>query len=245
MGDFRANVARAREVPVCDVLWLTMKATQLDAALKALVNPQAARVIVPLLNGIDHLAVLRARYGEDRIIAATIAGEMERVAAGHFVHRTPFLRLNVSSKGREMLGGTLEDLQKIGIECRFVDNEQTLMWSKMVFLAPLALATTAADRTTGGVWSDAAWREQLVLCVREACAVAVAEGAEVDAEAVIAGMMKMPGDMRSSMQKDVSARNPPELDAIGGPILRGAKRHGIEVPATEKLVAGVERRMKA
>jgi 2-dehydropantoate 2-reductase len=54
--------------------------------------------------------------------------------------------------------------------------------------------------------------------------------------------MKMPGNMRSSMQKDVAQGKVPELDAIAGPILRGARRHEIEVPATKKLVAAVEQR---
>ncbi len=71
---------------------------------------------------------------------------------------------------------------------------------------------------------------------------AVAEGAKVDAEAVIAGVMKMPGNMRSSMQKDVAQHRTPELDAIAGPILRGGQRHGIEVPATKKLVEAVEQK---
>jgi 2-dehydropantoate 2-reductase len=44
------------------------------------------------------------------------------------------------------------------------------------------------------------------------------------------------------MQKDVEHHKPPELDAIAGPILRGARKHGIDVPATKKLVAAVERR---
>jgi len=48
--------------------------------------------------------------------------------------------------------------------------------------------------------------------------------------------------MRSSMQKDVEHGNPPELDAIAGPILRGASRHGIQVPVTKSLVEAVERR---
>jgi 2-dehydropantoate 2-reductase len=52
----------------------------------------------------------------------------------------------------------------------------------------------------------------------------------------------MPATMRSSMQKDVEQLKTPELDAIAGPILRGARRHGIEVPATKKLVVVVERR---
>ena len=44
------------------------------------------------------------------------------------------------------------------------------------------------------------------------------------------------------MQKDVDHHKPPELDAIGGPILRGGQKHGIDVPATQRLVALVEQR---
>jgi ketopantoate reductase len=44
------------------------------------------------------------------------------------------------------------------------------------------------------------------------------------------------------MQKDVEQHHAPELDAIAGPILRGARQHGIEVPVTKKLVAAVEQR---
>ena len=241
-GNFSVPVSRASTVPAADVLWITVKATQLETALASFTKPESVRAIVPLLNGIDHLAVLRARYGAGRVIAATIAGETERVAPGHIVHRSPFARLNVSSAGRTLLGATLDDLQKMGFECRFIDDEPTLMWGKIVFLAPFALTTTAADRTTGGIIADPDWKQQLEACVREACAVALAEGAKVDAESVIASMMKMPANMRSSMQKDVEKGRAPELDAIAGPILRGALRHRIEVPTAKKLVAAVERR---
>jgi 2-dehydropantoate 2-reductase len=116
------------------------------------------------------------------------------------------------------------------------------MWGKLVFLAPFALSTTAANKTVGEILSDPEWRAQGEACVREACAVALAEGAKVDAESILAWVKTAPANMRSSMQKDVERGNPPELDAIAGPILRGAARHGIEVPATKKLVAAVERR---
>lgn len=242
-GNIEAEITPAAEVPACDVLWITVKATQLDAALPLLKNPDSVSVIVPLLNGIDHIPYLRSKYGADRVIAATIAVESERVAPGHFIHRSPFARLNVSSAGKDLLGGTLEHLQEIGFECRFVDDEQSLMWGKLVFLAPFALTTTAADKTTGEILADPAWRAQLEACVREACAVAIAEGAKVDADAVLAAMRAIgKGVMRSSMQKDVEQGKPPELDAIAGPILRGGKRHGIDVPVTEMLVSSVEER---
>jgi 2-dehydropantoate 2-reductase len=241
-GNFVVEVAVATEVPQVDVLWITVKATQFERALTALKNPDSVRAIVPLLNGIDHIAVLRARYGSERVIPATIAVEAERVNPGHIVHRSPFARLNLLSAGRALLGSTVDQLQKIGFACRFIDDEPTLMWGKLVFLAPFALSTTAASKTTGDVIADPAWKSQLEACVREACAVAVAEGAKVDPDAILAGMMAMPAKMRSSMQKDVEQHKTPELDAIAGPILRGARRHGIAVPATRKLVAAVEQR---
>jgi 2-dehydropantoate 2-reductase len=241
-GNFSVPVARAATVPAVDVLWITVKATQLLPALSALANPESVGAIVPLLNGIDHLAVLRARYGAGRVIAATIAVESERVAPGHIVHRSPFARLNVSSAGRSLLGATLDEFQKMGFECRFIDDEPTLMWSKLVFLAAFALTTTASGKTTGEILADPEWRQLGLSCIREASAVAVAEGAKIDADTIIAYVMKMPGNMRSSMQKDVERGNAPELDAIAGPILRGGQRHRIDVPTTQKLVAAVEQR---
>jgi 2-dehydropantoate 2-reductase len=241
-GNFDADVSVAAEVPPVDVLWLTVKATQLEPALTAITNPAAVRVIVPLLNGIDHLALLRAKYGEERVIAATIAVESERVAPAHIVHRSSFARLNISSAGRALLADTAAHRQQLGFACRFIEDEATLMWSKLVFLSAFALTTTAADKTTGEILADPTWQQLGLSVIREASAVAVAEGAKIDADAVIAGVLKMPGNMRSSMQKDVEQGKTPELDAIAGPILRGAKRHGIEVPATKKLVAEVERR---
>jgi len=243
-GNVDAEVARTAEVPAVDIIWLTVKATQLEASLKAITNPDSFKAIVPLLNGIDHIALLRQKYGAERVIPATIAVETERVAPGKIVQRSPFARLNLLLAGKSLLGTTIEYLQKIGFECQFFDDEPTLMWSKLVFLAPFALATTAADKTTGQVLSDPTWKELATACIRETSAVAVAEGArKIDADFVIAGVMKMPANMRSSMQKDVERGNPPELDAIAAPILRGAEKHGIDVPATKKLVEAVEQRV--
>jgi 2-dehydropantoate 2-reductase len=239
-GNFEVPVECAAEVPPCDVLWLTVKATQLDAALASVTNPAVVGAIIPLLNGIDHVALLRGRYGADKIIPATIAVETERVTPGHFIHRSPFALLSVWSAGQNLLGGTVAALEKMGFGCRFIDNEPTLLWGKLVFLAPFALTTTAGDKTTGEVLADPEWRGLGLACIREACAVGAAEGADVNADKVIGGVMKMPGNMRSSMQKDVAQGNPPELDAIAGPILRGGERHGIPVPATKKLAAAVK-----
>jgi 2-dehydropantoate 2-reductase len=242
-GNFEAAVARAAEVPPVDVLWIAVKATQLEQSLACITNPDKITAMVPLLNGIEHIALLRKRYGAERVIPATIAVESERVAPAHFVHRSPFAILNVSAAGRPLLGSTLDALQKIGFECHFVDDEPTLMWTKLVFLAPFALATTAFDQPIGGVMSNPDWKTEWESCVREVCAVATAEAAKVDPNVVLARMTRAPYGMRSSMQKDVERGNPPELDAIAGPIIRAGDRRGIEIPATKRLLSAVAARV--
>src|SRR5215469_5019542 len=108
-GDITAPVKiGTRVTEPADVLWIATKTYQLDDAL-ALVEV-IPRMIVPLLNGVDHIAVLRARYGHDRIVPATIAVEAERKSQGHYVHHTP-VRLSVAASGEPMLGEIVTRLQ--------------------------------------------------------------------------------------------------------------------------------------
>jgi 2-dehydropantoate 2-reductase len=216
----------------------------LESALDSVPNAGRTQGIVPLLNGIDHLGLLRSRYGAQRVIPATIAVETERVGPGHVVHRSPFARLNVLAQGRALLGPTVTELQRIGFTCNFVDDEPTLMWSKLVFLAPIALATTATGKTTSEIHEDAVFWGELQTCVREACAVATAERGIVNPDSVISTIGGLPAGMRSSMQKDVERRQPPELEAIAGPIVKGARRHGIAAPVTEALITKVKSRVR-
>jgi 2-dehydropantoate 2-reductase len=42
--------------------------------------------------------------------------------------------------------------------------------------------------------------------------------------------------MKSSMQRDVEAGRPTELDAIGGAVLRAAEAQGVDTPTIARLV---------
>lgn len=81
-GTFSVPVELSSTVPEADVVWITVKATQLARALTSFSETVPVRAIVPLLNGIDHVSLLREKYGVDRVIPATIAVESERVSPG-------------------------------------------------------------------------------------------------------------------------------------------------------------------
>ncbi len=226
LGDFEVVVsvgcALDREV---DVLWVATKATSLEAAL-AVAPPEAVgdATVIPLLNGVDHVRLLRARYRS--VVGGAIRVESERTGAGRIRQTSPFIRIELA--GAEYVS---EDLRAAGIDSRIRPDELGLLWDKLVFLAPVALATTALDGSLGEVRGD----PRYLGCQAEALAVARAEGAAVDEAALRSLQEAAPAEMRSSMQKDVAAARPPELDAIAGPILRGGARHRIDVPATTAL----------
>ena len=116
-GNFDVDVAVAAEVPAVDVLWITVKATQLEPALAALKNPDAVRAIVPLLNGIDHISLLRARYGSERVIPATIAVETERVSPGTHRSSLTFCATECAVSGTRLCWeSTVDQLQQIGFD---------------------------------------------------------------------------------------------------------------------------------
>jgi len=242
-GSWDADVTWTVSIPTADILWL--KATQLEAALHPLEASASPGTIVPLLNGLDHLPVLRSKFGADRVIPATIAGEFERLNVGHIAHLSPFAILNISSRGRAQFELIIEPLRRLGLACNLIGDETTLMWTKLVFLGPFALATSAFDKPIGEVIADAEGWRMLEECVRETAAAGQAEGAKLDAEMVLKTMKGAPPAMRSSMQKDIAQGRPPELDAIGGAIVRAAHRHHLRASVTEELMAQIERRRVA
>src|SRR6202140_5886609 len=162
-----------------DVMWIATKTYQLRTALESVEAGPGS--VVPLLNGVDHIAALRARFGENRGVPATIAVEAERIAPGRFIQRSPFVRLNIASSSEPRLGAIVARLGDLGFTCQFIPNEQTLLWSKLCFLAPFALATSASGMNVGQFLADGEWKQKLRSAIAEACAVANASGAEVDA----------------------------------------------------------------
>jgi 2-dehydropantoate 2-reductase len=131
-----AKAAATLTEPV-DVLWIATKTYQLQTALQA-VHALPIR-IVPLLNGVDHVEILRARFGHDRVVPAAIAVEAEKIAPGRFLQRSHIVRLNLAGSGEPLLGAVVARLGDLGFTFQLVQNEQTLLWSKLCFLAPFAL----------------------------------------------------------------------------------------------------------
>ncbi len=247
LGAFDAPVSVASTMPPdTDVLWVTVKAAQLEGALAAAPASQVGdALIIPLLNGIDHLDVLRSHYPAAQVAIGTISVEAERVAPGVIRQPSPFAAVVLAGDPSvsDRIAAVAERLRTAGFTCDTADNMVDILWRKLAFLAPLALTTTAAAAPLGVVRSEPDWRTRLEGCVAETCEVARADGSQVVREKILEMLDGAHTEMRSSMQKDVEAGRLPELDAIGGPVARRGAKYGVPTPATAELIHLVEQRV--
>ena len=245
LGDAKVAVEAATRLdhPV-DVVFVTVKATQLEAAMEA-VPPEVLgdALVVPFLNGIDHVAWLRQRYPADQVVAGTIRIESTRVGPGLIEHASPFAVVELATPGparREQVEALGARLASTGLDVTIRDDEAATLWSKLSVLAPIALVTTWTAAPYGearaGHW------DEVQAVAREIVAAARADGVDLDEAATLAILERVPDAMRSSMQKDAAAGRPIELDAIGGAVLRAAERAGTEAPVTARLVADLKAR---
>jgi 2-dehydropantoate 2-reductase len=244
LGDF---IARPAAVPTLDqpaaVLIVATKAVGLDAALERIESVPG--LVVPLLNGLDHMERLRERFGPGRVAAGSIRIEATRPETGRIIQTSQFLRVDLATDDAalapalEVLAQTLAGAE---VPAEIGPSEAQILWSKLVRLNALACTTSAADQPIGFIRADPEWRAALEACIREAAAVANAEGATIDPATGIAELDDAHPELRSSMQRDIVAGREPELDAIPGSVLRAAARHGLECPTIARLSAQIAAR---
>ncbi|MER5829029.1 2-dehydropantoate 2-reductase N-terminal domain-containing protein, partial [Streptomyces mirabilis] len=187
-GDFTAAVEADTELrePV-DACLITVKHTALDAALER-VRPEVLGdgLLVPFLNGVEHPATLRARYGAARVAPAVIRVESTRTAPGVVEHGSPFAEIDLTGEcvPRGRLDALAGVLTAAGPTVRVLDDEAATLWAKMSFLAPFALLTTRYGVPLGEVRTR--HREELTALVAETAAVSRACGAPADPAVALA-----------------------------------------------------------
>ena len=244
-GEFRAHppaVERLQE-PV-DVLIIATKAAGLTAALERIASPP--KLVLPLLNGLDHIAYLRERFAPGSVLAGAIRVESDRPEPGVIVHTSPFLLVQMACHDHSARAGMealADTLSAAGVPARVRGSEAQVMWSKLVRLNALACTTSAFDKLLGEIRSTPRLRAELVGAIEEGCAVGRAEGAtDVDPASALDELTRAHATLGSSMQRDIAAGREPELDAIPGSVLRAAARHRLQCPTIERLTAMIAER---
>lgn len=248
----RVEAVERLERPAALVV-VAVKAPALEEALARL-DPRAlaGTVVLPLQNGLEHVAVIRRQlaarctssHGELPVVVAGSIGHLEAYSPepGVVVQRTAGAVVTAASDTlpRPRLEAALAPLRAPGIEVVVAGSEAAVLWEKAARLAVLAAATTASGLTVGPLRSDPAWRPRLEGALTEACAVAAADGVALDPAGQWAIIEAMPEGLTTSAARDAAAGRPGELDAITGSVARAAQRLGVSTPDLDGLLADAQ-----
>jgi 2-dehydropantoate 2-reductase len=227
-----------RLVEPVDLLLVTVKAPQLEEAIER-VEPEAVAngVVLPLLNGLEHMGPLRERFG-DRVAAGSLSrfeayrpGRMQIVQKSH----TTLVTMASETLSDADLERARRILESAGIDVELDSDEKRVLWRKAVRLAVLAPVTALTRRTVGELRTDLEWRPRMEKAVAEACAIAAADGVNLMPSAQWTRITEMQHDLTTSAARDVAAGRQSEIDAITGAVVRAGERLGVPCPELSRL----------
>jgi 2-dehydropantoate 2-reductase len=228
-----------------DVVLLTVKAYALESALDDLAPAVGNEtMILPVLNGMRHIDVLTARFGEMPVLGGVAVVATTLDDAGRIVQLADIQQLTYgersggSSARIEALDGLL---QGAAFDARSSTTIMQAMWEKWVMLASLGAITCLMRGTVGEVEATPGGADLALQMLAECAAVAAAEGYTPSEEFLTRtkGALTAPGSgLASSMYRDLQQGRSVEVDQILGDLLVRAHKHA--VPATLVTAAFVQ-----
>lgn len=233
----RPEVVEELTAPV-SLLVVSVRPDQLEEALER-VSPEAVAegVVLPLLDGLEHMTALRERF-PGRVAAGSLwRFDAYRVGRLQIVQPTPVSLVTMASD--ELSPAELERaariLERAGIDVELEEDERKVLWRRAVRMAVLAPATALSGKTVGELRDDYEWRHRLEEAVAEACAVASANGVNLMPSAQWTRITEMRHEETTSVARSTNGHRAAEIDAITGSVLRAANQRGVECPVLSEL----------
>ena len=220
-----------------DLIIVTVKSFALDQVMDDItpaVGP--ATLIMPILNGMRHIATLQQRFGEDKVIGglckinATL-GDQGEVIQMTPLHQLLYGALNGNNDARlQRVDAALRDCQ---VDTLFSDNIMDELWEKWLLLSTLGAVCCLARGNTQQILTSRGGEALLQGVFTEILSVITAEGYQ-PRPAVTARIFELLNNpatpMTSSMYRDLTQGSDIEADQVIGDLLLRAKRNGLATP---------------
>ena len=247
-GDVHIRPARAtdrpHEVGPVDAVLCAVKAWQLPAALSAM-PPLLGKdsVVLPIQNGVEAADEARKALGRERVLGGAAWIRAEIAAPGLIRHSgiEPRIVLGEPDGGLSARARDLASvLSQAGVAAEATADIAAVLWSKLVFIAATSAVGALVRVPVDAFRSLAPTRALLVAAMRETVAVAAARGVALGPDVLdrtLAFVDSLPAGTTSSMQRDVMAGRPSELDAQCGAVVRLGRDAGVPTPVNEFLYA--------
>lgn len=240
-GDFLVSPVKATadpaEVGPVDLILFTTKTYHTDIAaqaIKPMVGPET--VVVPLQNGIDAAERLGAYVGREHLMGGVTWLSAAIEAPGVIGQYSQFRRVVLGEFDGKMtarLKRIFEILQATGITVELSADILKVLWTKFVFISAASALGSLTRAAIGEYRQVPETREVLTEALREVAGVAQAKGVQLEGDLVAKTLEFIDNaapDMKTSMQRDVEAGRPSELESLIGVVPRLGRQTGVSTP---------------
>ena len=229
-----------------DVVVVAVKAWQVPEVAGTIIPLlKADTAILPLQNGVEAAEQLAAVCGEAHVLGGTCRIVARQVEPGWISEAgvEPFIALGELDSHPSPRATTLVDtLKRAGIACHIPPDIHTSIWKKFMFIAPVSGVGAVARVPLGVLRNRHETRELIKQAAREVQALAAARRVVLPAdilEQTLAFLDGVPAEATTSMQRDVAAGRPAELEAINGAVVRLGADAGVATPVHRFIYAAL------
>lgn len=250
-GDFVIQPAQATDNPAevgpVDAILVGVKAWDVPEAaqlMRPMVGPET--FVVPLENGVEAPDQLAEVLGREHVLGGLCKIISAIVAPGHIRHAgiDPYIAFG------ELDGHKSERAERLrqafakatGVTAEVSDDIQAAMWEKFVFIAAISGVGAVTRAPAGVIRSLPETRQMLEQAMHEILAVARARGVALSDEVIpqtMAFIDAIPADGTASMQRDIIAGRPSELDYQNGTVARLGRELGVPTPVNAFIYASL------
>lgn len=250
LGDFHLADAVASDTPAdigpVDAVLVCVKSWQVPEVARAMAPLVGAdTVVLSLLNGVEAPGQLATELGEAAVIGgvAKIFSYIGRPGVICHIGHQPTIALGeLDGRPSARCDRLADALCEAGITVERPADIVQAMWKKFLFISGWGGLGAISRAPVGILRSEPDTRRLIDACLQEGQAVARARGIDLPADIIqrtwqFIDSLEPAGT--SSLQRDIAAGRPSELEAWNGAVVRFGRQHGVATPTHELITSAL------
>ncbi|GAB4167079.1 MAG: 2-dehydropantoate 2-reductase [Rhodocyclaceae bacterium] len=239
-GDLRIKpkmVVESELQPEYGAVLLTCKAYDLDGAMTSVAPAIGPRTcILPLLNGVRHIAMLDERFGKSRVLGGLCHISATLAPGGEILHLNDTHILTVGARldsQNQAVRGIEDAFRDTGVRFRVSQAIEREMWEKFCFIATLSALTCLMRANVGDIVATHDGVKLMAEALDACIAVARRRGAAIEEawrERTLVTLIKPGSTLTASMLRDIERGARTEAEHVLGDMHRRSEVVGVANP---------------
>jgi 2-dehydropantoate 2-reductase len=145
----------------------------------------------------------------------------------------------------EIINKIVDIFSDAGINVKTSADIDETLWTKFLFISPMASLTSALDKSLGQVLAKKEEKQVLISLMTELGGLAKAKGINLPEnilQTLLAKMEHVPYEAIASMHADLKKNKPSEIEALTGYVVREGENLGFPVPAYKHVLSEIIKR---